>query len=333
MKLVFWLYSTCDKHMQHDVTSVGWFSTSGQSSKFVTAESKKPCMSFFSVCLLQGSTGPASAERWALCPTPGWRYYDWMETTCPTNKYRQTGCCAWECSRVFTCNSDQEKQEYSKFTVWTWKFWLNKQKEDVLAVIGEVNFKVTEQTGITGLIDVLTNIEKALLFFNICHSLMSYKKPHLFSQRSNTDQNISHTSRPSHYIPASRSVRAQALPQRGCTSVCYYSIWATTYPRKSCAGIVLSCVSGDGERVRMVLHDGVKDPRWTTRPPGTCWPAGVCNPECNAANAMKIYAVDTKIKILTRHKNGVVIPDAFNDIVLEWERQHQCLEVFNTSTM
>lgn len=48
---------------------------------------------------------------------------------------------------------------------------------------------------------------------------------------------------------------------------------------------------------------------------------------------MKIYAVDTKIKILTRHKNGVVIPDAFNDIVLEWERQHQCLEVFNTSTM
>lgn len=71
-------------------------------------------------------------------------------------------------------------------------------------------------------------------------------------------------------------------------------------------------------------------------PPGTCWPLSwrlECHPERNAANAMKIYAVDTKIKILTRHKNGVVIPDAFNDIVQEWERQHQCLEVFNTSTM
>lgn len=44
--------------------------------------------------------------------------------------------------------------------------------------------------------------------------------------------------------------------------------------------------------------------------------AGVCHPERNAANAIKIYAVDTKIKVLIVHKKGVVIPDAFKDIFL-----------------
>lgn len=53
------------------------------------------------------------------------------------------------------------------------------------------------------------------------------------------------------------------------------------------------------ERIRIVLHDGVKDPLWNIGPHGTFdLKGGVHHPECNATNTIKIYTLDRKIKIL-----------------------------------
>lgn len=56
------------------------------------------------VCLPQSSTWPVSAERRGLCPTPGWRCYDWTETKCPTSSCPPTGFSACGFSRAFTSN-------------------------------------------------------------------------------------------------------------------------------------------------------------------------------------------------------------------------------------
>lgn len=75
----------------------------------------------------------------------------------------------------------------------------NKQ-DNILPVICEVKFIVTEQIGIIR-VTCFQKLKRPFFFFNIYHSLMLYKIPHLFSHRANPDQNISLTTRPSHEIP------------------------------------------------------------------------------------------------------------------------------------
>lgn len=123
----------------------------------------------------------------------------------------------------------------------------NKQKDNVLPVICEVKFKVTEQIGIIRVMCFQTLKRFFFFFLNICHNLMLDKIPHLFSHRANPEQNISHTTRPSHEIPCF-SLRPCAVSAAAGLHICMLLLnKSCNKPEKLiCCGCAELCEWGRG---------------------------------------------------------------------------------------